>query len=402
MLIVKLALKRLISKKVISLLLIFSIGLSSMLVLSVQKLNESAKNSFNTSISGTDLIVGTRSSRIQLLMYSIFRQGSPIANISYQSYEDLKNLPEIKWSIPLSLGDSHKGFVVLGTTLDYFKHYRYHQKKQIRFQRGSPFEDPYDIVLGATVAKTLGYSLGDSLFLAHGIAKSALRVHKNKAFRVVGILKATGTPIDQTLHVSLEGLEAVHNKNVRSPLKPKSITSFLLGLKSKFNLFSVQRHINEWKEEPLSAIIPGLALSQLWNTLSSVETAFVLITRLVILISFMTLLLALFMSLAQRKVELAIFRTLGAHPYQIASMLVIESLLISLSGILCGLLLSLGTTGLLKPILEQQCGLVMTLSFISKSDLLLLLSLVGLGVLVSLIPAYLAYKKSASEGFVSL
>ncbi|RAP28711.1 peptide ABC transporter permease [Candidatus Marinamargulisbacteria bacterium SCGC AG-414-C22] len=401
-------LKSIFSRKVTTILLILSIGLSSMLLMGVQKIKQSAKESFSHSISGTDLIVGARAGELQLLMYTLFRQGQPVANISWKSIQAIQAFDEVDWVVPFSLGDSHKGYAVLGTTSDYFTHYRYGKKKSLSIKKGHLFKHYTDVVLGSDVAKKLSYELGDSLFLSHGMAKGSLSLHKNKSFKVVGILKPTGTPVDNTVHVKLEAITALHNdpaqiaQSDKAALQPTSVTSCLVGLTSKFSIFTVQRRLANWKQEPLMAIIPGVSLARLWNSFSTIDAAFLVMTILVTLITFMGLLLALFMSLQQRHRELAILRTLGAHPIQLAMMLMLESCLITSSGVLLGI----GLIGILNsavsPILEESFGLIMSVSMVSFTDLIIVIGIMLCGLLTSCIPAMLAYRKGLSERFVSL
>src|SRR6476620_7576954 len=139
-----------------------------MLLLGVEKVRTGARQSFADTISGTDLIVGARSGSIQLLLYAVFRIGNATNNITWPSFQDIASRPEIDWVVPLSLGDSHRGFRVLGTTPDYFKHYRYRQTHGLEFSAGQPFSDLFDAVIGADGADALHYKVGQSVIVAHG------------------------------------------------------------------------------------------------------------------------------------------------------------------------------------------------------------------------------------------
>ena len=420
MLLLNLTIKRLLSRKLISTLLIVSIGISTMLLVGVQKLKHSAKDSFAHSISGTDLIVGARSGPIQLLLYTVFRQGQPTAMMSWSSAQQIHDFPEVDWVVPISLGDSHRGFAVLGTNNDYFRYYRFGKKQQISFLKGTIFQTPFDVVLGSKVAKELGYRLQDTLYLSHGVGQGRLSQHTQQQFKVVGILKPTGTPIDKTIHTTMEGITAIHaeglyNKPIQGDsggeqalalshpdLQPEFISACFVGLHSKLSIFHVQQRITNMDQAPLSAIIPGVSLSQLWSQIYMVDISFMVITVLVVIIALIGLLLALFMSLHQRKQELAIMRTLGAHPLHIAGFLFIEALIMTALGILLGLCLLFLIGIFLKPILENRLGLVLPLHQIRSSELYLCLLIMMGGVLTSLIPATQVYRKGLQEGFVSL
>ena len=197
------AVKSLLNRKSTATLTIIAIAISVTLLLGVERIRSEARSSFANTISGTDLIIGARGGSIQLLLYSVFRIGNATNNISWGSYQKFAELPSVAWTIPLSLGDSHLGYRVLGTTGEYFRHYRYGAKRKLQFLKGVAFDDIFDAVLGAEVAEKLGYRVGDPLIVTHGIAKQGGQDHRDKPFRVSGILAKTGTPVDQTIHVSL-------------------------------------------------------------------------------------------------------------------------------------------------------------------------------------------------------
>ena len=275
MIIWRLAIQSLRNRALTAGLTILAIAFSVMLLLGVEKVRTGARQSFADTISGTDLIVGARSGSIQLLLYSVFRIGNATNNVTWQSFDDIAKRPDVSWMVPLSLGDSHHGFRVLGTTAGYFEHYKYRQGQTLTFASGKPFSDLFDAVLGADVAAALGYKVGSPIVVAHGLGSVSFVEHDDKPFRVSGILAKTGTPVDRTVHVSLEAIEAIHvdwQSGARNPnetvsadevrkmgLQPKAVTAALVGLKSKLAAFTLQRAINDYRAEPLTAILPGAA-----------------------------------------------------------------------------------------------------------------------------------------------
>ena len=278
MIILRLAFQSLRNRWLTALLTILAIATSVMLLLGVEKVRLGARQSFADTISGTDLIAGARSGGLNLLLYSVFRIGNATNNVTWKTYQDIASRPEVDWIIPISLGDSHHGFRVLGTDTDYFVHYRYRRGQALSFTAGKPFADLFDAVIGADVASTLHYQAGDPIIVAHGIGNVGFVEHDDKPFRVSGILAKTGTPVDRTVHVSLEAIEAIHvdwQNGARVPgqsvsaadvrqldLSPKAITAALIGLKSRLSAFKLQRAINEYPDEPMSAILPGAALQE--------------------------------------------------------------------------------------------------------------------------------------------
>ena len=338
MYILSLAFKSTLNRKFTISLTVFSITLSVMLLLAVESLRNDARESFASTISGTDLIVGARSGQVQLLLYSVFRIGNPTNNISWESYQDIKQHRKVAWTVPLSLGDSHRGFRVLGTNEDYFKHYKFSSEKGITFSNGKAFNDVYDAVIGADVADELNYQLGKDIILSHGTGDVSFVDHKDKPFRIVGVLNRTGTPVDRTIHVKLEGIEAIHigwesgapgfgkqfsfGKSRKPTLQPKTITAAMVGLKSRAAVFRVQRFVNNYSEEPLLAAIPGVALQELWDTMAIAQKALLAISVLVVLVSIFGMATAILTSLNERRREMAVLRSVGARPWHVFALFV--------------------------------------------------------------------------------
>ncbi|MEL7305147.1 MAG: ABC transporter permease, partial [Myxococcota bacterium] len=201
------------SRKTTVALTVLSVATSFALLVSVERLRSSARSSFESTVSGTDLLVGSRGSGVQLLLYSVFRLGEPVQELTWESYEAITEHPEVAWSVPLALGDSVQGFRVLGTTAEYFEHYRYGSGQPLELEDGKPFDkDAFDAVLGSDVAESLGWSVGHRFPIQHGIAKDA-HAHDEQSFIVAGILAPTGTPVDRTVHVPLAGLAAAHDEH---------------------------------------------------------------------------------------------------------------------------------------------------------------------------------------------
>ncbi len=208
--IIRLALQSLWNRRGTAALTVFAIAVSVTLLVGVQTLRSEARAGFARTISGTDLIVGARSGPINLLLYSVFRVGDATANVSWQSYQLVARHPDVAWTIPLSLGDSHRGYRVMGTTPAYFEHYRFGRRQALSFSSGRPFAELHEVVLGAEVARRLGYTLGREITLSHGVGEVSFADHVDHPFAVVGILAPTGTPVDQTLHVSVEAITDLH------------------------------------------------------------------------------------------------------------------------------------------------------------------------------------------------
>lgn len=412
----RLALASLSNRRFTALLTIFAIALSACLLLAVERVRTEAKASFASTISGTDLIVGARSGSVNLLLYSVFRIGNATNNIRWDSFEAVRQSPLVKWAIPISLGDSHRGYRVMGTDAAYFEHYRYGRGQTLELAEGQPFgRDIFDVVLGAEVAQALHYKIGDHIVLAHGVSTISLVQHDDKPFTVVGILKRTGTPVDRTLHISLQGMEALHvdwqngvpargaariseDQARGMDLQPKAITAFLLGLKSKVATFTLQRQINEYGGEPLLAILPGVALQELWGLMGTAEKALFVVSLFVVLTGLIGMLTAILTSLNERRREMAILRSVGARPWHIFGLLVTEAFALALAGVALGTgLLYLGIAAS-QGYLQANYGLFLPLAPPSSYEWSLLGGILLAALLIGCVPAWRAYRQSLADG----
>jgi putative ABC transport system permease protein len=414
MAIFSLALKSLANRRATALLTVVSIALSVALLVGVERLRTEARASFANTLSGTDLIVGARSGPVQLLLYAVFRIGDATNNISWESYRDIAAHPKVRWTVPIALGDSHRGFRVLGTTPTYFEHYRYARNRSLEITEGQVFADLYDAVLGAEVAEKLGYSIDDAIVIAHGASDVSFARHDDKPFQVVGILARTGTPVDRTVHISLEAIEAIHvdwqsgapvpglsisAEQARAmDLTPKAITGALVGLQSKIATFQVQRFVNDYPEEPLSAILPGVALSQLWSLIGIAENALLIVSVFVVVVGLFGMLTALLTSLNERRREMAILRSVGARPGHVFALVMGEAGFLTLLGALLGLALLYLMLLAGQPFIESRFGIFIEIGGLSQYEWILLCAVVGAGFLVGSIPSYRAYRLSLADG----
>ena len=401
----------LISRKVSVFLTIICISLSIILFSSIDNFRKSAKKTFFSNAKSGDLIISSRSGEIEALLYLIFQIGTPTNNIRWKSFIDIKNHPDVRWAIPISLGDSHKQYRVLGTSSDYFKKIQIKNKK-IEFYKGDYFKDIFDVVIGYDVAKTLNYKINDKIIVAHGI--SSQDFHDEFPFRINGILKKSGSNTDKLIFVSLEALEAIHKDwqggfklpKFKSKLKsfnesdlvPKEITGAIIKLNSKIKIFQFKRDLFKYKNEPIQAIIPGLALTKLWQMVSFVEQILLLICYFVVFVTLLGMAALIYTNVNQRSKEISLLRVVGASPKAIFSILVLEGIIISLTSILISILFMLLLINILNPILDTEFGIYLDNNILSNYNINFYCSVVLISILVGLIPAFNGYKKSLSSG----
>lgn len=412
-----LSIRSLMSRKGSVLLSVLAVALSVTLFLGVDKIRRGASEGFESTISGTDLIVGARSGPVNLLLYSVFRIGDPTTNISWEAYEDLSTRPQVKWTIPLSMGDSHENFRVIGTTRAYLDFYRYGDSRALMVSEGDWFRDEHDAVLGAAVAEELGYKLGDSFPVSHGLVSASFANHEGHEFTVSGILARTGTPVDRSIHVSLAGIEALHDDGGQAheadhadenheheehehehEAEPEAISAFLVGLENRTAVLIYQRTVNTYEKEPLTGIIPGIALTQLWSVVGTAQTALTATAAFVVVTGLLSLLIAILTSLNARNRELAILRAAGAGPKHIFFLVLLETALVAIIGTLIGAAVVYGGMGILAPVISAQYGIPLGVMNLAVFDVGILGGVIGLGTLLGLVPAMQAYRRSLADG----
>jgi putative ABC transport system permease protein len=437
-------------------LAIAAVSISVFVLLSVEHVRNEARSSFASTVSNVDLIVGARTGEINLLLLSIFRIGNPTANISWESVEEISDQPNVEWVVPISLGDSHKNFRVVGTSAEFFDRYKYGQSKPLVFDSGERFNDTLDVVVGAHVAAELTYDLGDALVLSHGMADTSFTHHDQVTFTVSGVLATTGTPVDNALFVSLEAIEAIHaeegsehhsehadhkqhadheesehhdehadheqhadheesehhdehadheqhghheesdqhHQHDHPPIG--TVTAVLVGLDSAAFTLQVQRWINEFADEALLAILPGFTLAQLWSLVGGVENVLRGISILVFVSALFGLNAMMLASMRERKREIEILRSIGAPSRFIVALLIIESMLIVTVGIILAVTGLLCAIALANNLLASELGLALSLQIFYPSSMIALGLIYLTTLILSLVPAWKAYAVARS------
>ena len=468
MLVLDLALKSLRNRAFSTSLTVGSIALSFALLIGVENVRVGMRESFSNTISQTDLIVGTKGGTIQLLLYSVFGMGAPTENVSWEAYRQWAEHPAVEWTIPYSLGDSHRGFRVVGTNEDFYRHYRYRGGQEIALAEGRANTDLFDVTLGADVAAELNYAMGDEVSVTHGLGEIGFVNHDHMPFTVVGILAKTFTPVDRAIYVTLEGMEAIHWEDGVPPasddehlhddeaeaeaapaddghahddeqeaapaddghahddeqeaahdeaeaapaddghaheedisiedVEVTQVTSFFVGTTDRRDVLQLQRDINDFEDEPMMAVLPGVALNEMWQGLGYAETGLRLVAIFVVLVGLLGMLVSLYTSLNERRREMAILRAVGAGPNRIVALLVLESVCLAAAGALAGLAVVYALLSVGQSIIEAQAGLFIPIRPPGAIELLLLAAVVTAGFLMGFVPAFKAYRTALHDG----
>lgn len=413
-----LAFKSLRNRRFTAGLTVLSIALSVLLLLGVERIRNESREGFAATVSGTDLVVGARTGAVNLLLSAVFHIGNANNNLRWETYRAIAARPEVAWAIPLSLGDSHRGYRVLGTTPDYFEYLRFGRGRRLEMAEGRAFEDEHDAVLGADVARALHYRPGDSIVIAHGAGDVSFSLHEQHPFKVSGVLARTGTPVDRTVHVSLQGLDAVHDDAAADAAAdpfaaalqedqvgargesrdPRVITAFLLGLKSRSAALGMRRTVNEYAGEPLTAVLPGVALQEVWEITGAVERTLFAVSALVVAVGLAGMLVALLTSLGERRREMAVLRSVGARPSQVFALMLGEAAVLTLLGIALGVAALYAGLIAGRTWLESRLGLFIVVGWPSAHEAALMAMVALAGVLIGLVPAWRIYRYSLADG----
>jgi len=406
--VISLALKSLWFRRGSMALTVVSIAISVALLLGIERVRTQAKENFAGMVSGTDLIVAARGNSVQILLASIMHIGYPASGLSQGAVEQVCSNRNVAWCIPMVMGDSHRGYRVIGTDLMMFDKFRYARNRGLSFREGVAFDGTRTAVIGAQVADGLGYRLGTKILVTHGAGGESLIEHSAAPFEVSGILAPTGTPVDRAIYVSLEGYEAMHegfggHENI-DPLadadhaEEKSVSAILVGLKSRAAVLGLQRSFGEYRAEPLTAVMPGDTLLELWQLTGIAETALVWISGVVVVIGLVGITTNLLASVNERRREMAVLRAVGAGLPQVAGLILGEALLLTAMGVALGLALFQVALFCLAPVLQARYGFELVAGGISPGEWARMGWILLAGGLVGAIPAYRTYKRSLSDG----
>ncbi|MBL8287090.1 MAG: ABC transporter permease [Rubrivivax sp.] len=405
-------------------LVMLSMALATALLLTLERLRTDIRASFTQAVSGTDLVVGARTGAVQLMLHAVFRVGGATHAVKMSSLAEIAQHRAVAWLVPLALGDSHRGFAVLGTSPQYFERFLYGERQPLAFSQGRAFagtlDGLYEAVLGAEVASALGYRLGERIVLSHGLQPTSApggvlaSEHGDKPFTVVGVLARTGTPVDRTVHVSLQAIEAIHLEwaggaplpGVRiAPeaarkfdLEPKQVSAALVGLKSRVAVFAVQRFVAQYEGEPLLAVLPGVALDELWAAVGLGEKALLAISALVALVSLASLVAVVLAGLNERRRELAVLRAVGAGPRDVLLLLLAEGAWVTVAGALLGAAAAALAVWAAAPWLQAQFGIALQGAAPTPAQWGLFGAVLTAGILASLVPGWRAYRLSLADG----
>lgn len=416
-------------------LIVLALAAAVALYVSVQNIQRMTRASFESSISNVDLVVGARGSDIQILLNTVFGIGQTASLISDDSVAAIAKFDQIDWHAPISLGDSHRGFRVIGTTNALFQHVLPDAAQKVGF------DEVLQAIIGPDVALALGYREGDGIVLQHGIAEYGA-AHDDLPFRIIKILRRTGTPFDRAVFIPLQASEAIHRgwrggqrlvkltpEQVEKPKKkvasrphddehghnahhdddheehdahlhgPSGIDAVFIGLTDRRMVVQMQRNVAEYEGESLMAVIPGVTLSRIWQIIGFAERGFLAINVLIIALVLLSMVAMTALSADNRRREMAILRALGAAPRTLAALMIAEALVLSLAAALLGIGFAAGFSLIAQDIMATRYGLTAGSGF-HLADAYLAFYLVPAALLANLVPAIRLYRRSVNDGIM--
>ena len=423
----KLSIKNIISKPLNSILslalLILGIGIISLLL----QLNSLIKTQMDNNLKGIDMVVGAKGSPLQLILSAVYHIDSPTGNISVEDAEEIKNNRMVGSSIDLLYGDNYKGYRIVGTEDKFLDLYN------VKIKDGKKWNAPFEVVVGAKIYSKLNINLNDELISSHGLRETG-EAHVNQPFKVVGLLEPSNSVVDQLIITSPQSIWDLHDEHDHDDEDheehdnedheehehdhddedhdehehdhddedhdehehgDKEITAMLIKFKSPMNIIQFPRQINE--NTNLQAAVPSYEISRLFKLFGFGIETLTYLAYLIILVSGFSLFINLFNSMRERKYEMALIRTLGASRSQLSVMVIFESLILTISGFLLGLVVSRLGVMFVSSLMEESLNYSLSSLYILNEEFWLLGLSILIGLISSLIPAIQVYKMNISE-----
>lgn len=387
-------------------LLTASVAIISLLIL----LQEQFERKFSADIEGVDLVMGAKGSPLQLVLSSVYQMDSPTGNIDVDSASVWMKNPFVKSAIPLAFGDNYRGYRIVGTTAEYISKY------QATFAQGKAFSENFEVVVGSNIASNLSLKIGSTFHGSHGDAEEG-EVHEDHQYKVVGILNPTGNVIDNLIlcnigsvwamheeHDHEEHAEAEHHHDENCDHEHKSeehhhkkeITAVLFKMKNKMALVTWPRLISQ--NTDMMVVSPAVEVNRLFTLFGIGVTALQYLAYGIMLISGISIFIALYNTLKERKYEFALMRISGAGRFQMLSLVLLESLMLTISGFIFGLILSRAALLFISGAAADEYKISFDpFEFVWEKEGLLLLLTIFTGIIAALVPAIKAYRLNISK-----
>ena len=335
-------------------ILLLSLGLASITFLLL--VSDQLNKAFERDLQGIDLVVGAKGSPMQLILSGVFHIDVPPGNVPLKAVQDLQNHPMVAQVIPISLGDNFQGFRIVGTSPEYIRHY------QATLQQGQLWTKPMQVVLGATAASKLGLALGQTFVGSHGLGAGG-HAHGDSRYTVVGILAVSGSVLDRLILTDTasvwqvhEDYTAVDDEDRAIMVEERELTMALVRYKSPLAAVSFPRHVNTSTD--MQAAAPALEITRLLSMLGIGTDVLRAFAGVLLLTASLSVFIALWSAVRERRGDLALLRMLGAPPAKLAALLLLEALWLGLLAAALGVLAGQGMAAGLAWMLQLDNSLL--------------------------------------------
>ncbi len=389
----KLGWKNLVSKPLGTTLSILLLTLGVGMISLLSQVAEQVKDQLDRNLKGIDMVVGAKGSPLQLILASVLHIDNPTGNIPLPELEKLKKNRLVASAIPLSYGDSYQGYRIVGTTEGYWTVY------EGRLQEGKVFEESLEVILGAEVAQVLGLTIGDEFLSTHGLQEIG-EAHEGKPFTVVGIFENSGSVLDQLIVTGLESIWEVHAHEEEADTGEheeanREITSILVKFRGPMGVLRMPRMINE--NTSMQAALPSYEVNRLMSLLGVGVEVIGALAIMLMIVSGISIFISLYNAILERQYEMALMRTYGAGPRQLALLVLVEGLSLVIVSYILGLAVSRVGLFFFSKSLQRSFHYHLEGFSIQPQEWWLLFAVLIIGIMAALIPAVRASRIDISR-----
>ena len=374
-------------------LLLLSLGLATVTL--VLLVSDQIDRAFERDLAGIDLVVGAKGSPMQLILTGVFHIDAPTGNIPLAEVQALQTDPRVAQLIPLSLGDSFRGFRIVGTSLDYLAHYG------VSLAQGTAWGGAMQAMVGADVAQATGLRIGAQFLGAHGLGAGG-HDHGDHPYTVSGLLAPCGCVLDRLILTATESVWQVHEKAQaedeadRKALEAeREVTVALIRYSTPLAAVTLPRFVNA--STSMQAAAPAIEVTRLLRMVGVGTDVLRGLGAVLLLTAGLSVFIALWGAVRERRADLAMLRMLGAPPARVAGLLLCEALWLALAASAVGLLLGHLLTGLIGLMLQAERSLPMTGWVWAPTEALVPLAAAAVAVLAALVPAWAAYRTDVAQ-----
>jgi putative ABC transport system permease protein len=424
--IAKLAWRNLWFKPLTTLLSVILLASSVAIITVLILLQKQFEEKFSSNIEDVDLVLGAQGSPMQLILSSVYHIDNPTGNISYDSAKVWMNHPFVEKAIPLAFGDNYRGFKIVGTNAEYLEKY------QAKLATGKLFSKNFEVVIGNEIAQKLQLKVGDEFFGSHGDAAEG-EVHEQYAYKVSGVVSPTGKVIDNLILCNIPSVWQMHGSHLEvSPEHGEEghvhkedehihtdecnhdhdhehqeadltwdesnmeITAVLLKFRNKMGIVMWPRIIAQ--NTKMQAASPAIEVNRIFSLFGIGLTALQYLAYAIMLISGISIFIALYNRLKERKYEFALMRINGATRLQLLSLILMESLILCIVGFVFGTIFGRFALEFISHSAEDDFKMAFhPMEIIWEKETLLLIATLAVGIIAALIPAIKAYQLNISK-----